>query len=151
MKKRLRHHDTQTMNYLASFQNPSFHDFPDRSPAIPYDHTLFSRSSFDPSSRPFDHLVCFSHICSSLCFDFRALPTPVPYMSGFTPLCILDHRHLLLHLPLPRYLLDSAYQAPDCTSGIRSCLITPMLRCSFMLLPKRSAGDAIHSASIVQL
>ena len=42
----LRH--AQTMNYLAYFQDPSFHDFPNHLPAIRYDHTSYpSYSSLD--------------------------------------------------------------------------------------------------------
>ena len=42
----LRH--AQTMNYLAYFQDPSFHDFPNHLPAIRYDHISYpSYSSLD--------------------------------------------------------------------------------------------------------
>ena len=150
MNDDLRHHDTDH-ELLAYFQNPSFHDFPDRSLAIPYDHTLFSRSSFHPSLRPFDHLICFSHTCSSLYFDFRALrATPALYV-GFTP--PLHSRSSIIFCCI--YLFLDTYRIwlvrlPDRTSGIRSCLtITLMLRYYFVLLPKRPAWGTIRPAPTI--
>ena len=119
------------MNYLGLFQNP-LHDFPYHSPAISYDHTLFSHSSFGPSPRPFDHLIRFSHTCSSLCFDFRAL-SALCHTWALPPLRILDHRSssaASVSSILTGFWLIGAL---DCISGTGSRLIiTLMLRRYFI-------------------
>ena len=146
MNDRLRRHDTRTMNYLGHFQTP-LHDFPYHSPAISYDHTLFPHSSFGPYPRPFDHLIRFSHTCSSLCFDFRA-PSTLCHTWALPPLRILDHRSSSAASVSSILTGFWLIRAPDCISGTGSRLIiTLMLRHYFTacyLLSRRPARDAIR-------